>query len=179
MDVMIDMETLATGNDAVILTIGAVKFDPFNLLEPSAPFYVKVNVDEQVALGRNISESTLDWWSKQAEDVREEALSDANRIPLEDVVTQLNKYLSGSSKIWAQGVMFDIGILENLYQSMGRPVPWQYWQIRDSRTVMDMGDDSAKTSNAALHNALADAYAQAVSVQQIFKQLGVKAKGRK
>ena len=28
-DIMIDLETLATSTDAAILTIGAVKFDPF------------------------------------------------------------------------------------------------------------------------------------------------------
>jgi len=36
-----------------------------------------------------------------------------------------------------------------------------------------MGDDSAKKGNGDAHNALSDAYCQAVAVQQIYKQLGV------
>jgi hypothetical protein len=59
---------------------------------------------------------------------------------------------------------------------IGKPVPWQYWQICDSRTIGMMGDYSAKTGNKDAHNALADAYSQAIGVQRIFKELGVKAR---
>ena len=40
--VMLDSETLGTGPDAVILTIGAVKFDPYNLQEPHTPLYFRI-----------------------------------------------------------------------------------------------------------------------------------------
>lgn len=173
---MIDMETLDTSPTAVILSIGAVKFDPYDLQEPHTPLYFKPDVDAQTALGRTISDSTLEWWGKQDAAVFEEAMSESDRIPLSDVVAQLNKYVVGVDKIWAQGIVFDIGMLENLYRQLGHPVPWNFWQIRDSRTIMDLGDSSAKTGNKDAHNALADAYSQAVAVQQIFKQLGVKKK---
>ena len=174
--VMLDSETLGTGPDAVILTIGAVKFDPYNLQEPHTPLYFRIDVDEQTALGRTIDQSTLDWWSKQDPAIFEEAMADEDRIPLAQVIAQINKYVVGVDKIWAQGILFDIGMLENLYRQMKCPCPWNFWQIRDSRTIMDLGDDSAKTGNKSAHNALADAYSQAVAVQNIFKQLGVKQK---
>jgi hypothetical protein len=59
---------------------------------------------------------------------------------------------------------------------IGKPVPWQYWQIRDARTIYDLGDDSAKTGNSSAHNALADSYYQAIAVQNIYKELNIKKK---
>ncbi len=116
--IMLDSETLGTSPNAVILTIGAVKFDPYNLQEPHTPLYFRIDVDEQTALGRTIDQSTLDWWGKQDAAIFEEAMSDEDRIPLSDVITQINKYVVGVDKIWAQGILFDIGMLENLYRQM-------------------------------------------------------------
>ena len=59
---MIDLETLATTPDCVVLTIGGVKFDPNTLGESTQPFYYRFNVDEQLDKGRTTSESTLEWW---------------------------------------------------------------------------------------------------------------------
>jgi hypothetical protein len=95
---------------------------------------------------------------------------------MDDLTVQLNRYIVGADRIWAQGPLFDIMILENFYKMLGKPAPWQYWQIRDSRTIFDLGDDSAKTNNAGAHNALADSFCQAKAVQNIFKALGVKKK---
>jgi exodeoxyribonuclease VIII len=117
------------------------------------------------------------WWAKQPQSAQDEAFGDdGDRIGMEEVTIQLNKYLVGVDKIWAQGPLFDICIMEHFYKMIGKPVPWQYWQIRDSRTIADMGDYSAKTGNKDAHNALADAYSQAVGVQQIYRQCGVKKK---
>ena len=173
---MVDLETLDTASSGVILTLGAVKFDPYDLQEPHSPLYFRISVDEQNALGRTVSESTLEWWGKQDAAIFEEAMSDDDRISVSSALAQLNKHVVGVDKIWAQGVLFDIGMLEHLYKQMGQPVPWNFWQIRDSRTIMDLGDSSAKTGNKEAHNALADAYSQAVAVQQIYKALGVKKK---
>ena len=176
MDIMIDLETLATGNDAVVLTLGAVKFDPHTNQDPYDPLYFKIEIDEQTALGRVIDPNTVEWWSKQPQEAQDEAFAEDGRISMDEATNQLSRFIVGSNKIWAQGTMFDIGILENFYKMIGKPAPWAYWQIRDSRTVGDMGDYSAKTDNKVAHNALADAYSQAKGVQSIYKQLGVKKK---
>ena len=36
MDIMLDIETLATSPDAVVLTFGAIKFDPFDAVKEMA-----------------------------------------------------------------------------------------------------------------------------------------------
>jgi hypothetical protein len=156
--------------------MGCVKFNQYDTAEPFEPLYLKFDVDEQTALGRTTSDSTLEWWSKQSAEAQEEAFSEEGRISLDEVTRQLNKYIVGADKIFADGTTFDILILENLYRMIGKPVPWQYWQIRDARTIYDLGDDSAKTGNSSAHNALADSYYQAIAVQNIYKELNIKKK---
>lgn len=165
MDIMLDIETLATSPDAVVLTFGAIKFDPFN---PSTPMsdgiYFRINVDEQIDLGRRVDQGTVAWWGTQSAEVREEALGETDRASLEDFTKALNKFVVGATRIWAQGPVFDIVILENLYRQIGKPAPWQYYSIRDSRTLLKaLGDD--RKGGALLHNALADAVSQAEAVQ--------------
>ena len=54
-------------------------------------------------------------------------------------------------------------------------MPWNYWQIRDSRTLFNMlPKDPRKDVQMDLHNALADCYFQAKSVQKAYKNFGVK-----
>lgn len=176
LSIMLDLETLATSPDSVILTCGAVKFDPFSDIDPSSPFYVRISVDDQTAMGRTINDDTVKWWSKQPQGAQDEAFGDEGRVSPDEFTKQLNTYIVGAKNIWAQGTTFDISILENLYRMLGKPIPWSYWQIRDSRTLFDLGDDSIKKNNSLAHNALSDAYHQAKSVQTIYKNLGIKKK---
>ena len=170
---MIDLETLDVLPTATVLTIGGVKFNPNEISEPTQPFYYRFNVDEQLDKGRTTSESTLEWWGKQAEDVREEALGDGNRTPVLEVLQALNKWCVGVDTIWCQGPAFDIVILEDMFRSYDHHVPWPFWKIKDSRTLFGiMPTDPRKAINFAAHNALEDCKVQALCVQQTIKQLG-------
>ena len=174
---MIDLETLGTGPDCVVLTIGGVKFDPNAISEPYQPFYYKFNVDEQLDKGRTTLESTLEWWGKQEESVREEALGDDNRTPVLEVLQALNKWCVGADTIWCQGPAFDICILENLLKQYNHHTPWPFWKIRDSRTLFGiMPKDPRKEIKFNAHNALEDCKVQALCVQQTISKLGLKLK---
>ena len=171
---MIDLETLGTKPDCVVLTLGAIKFNPFTTDEPDNGIYQKLDVDEQVAFGRSQDESTLEWWGKQDKAIRDEALGDEGRTSLIETTSQLNKWLVGVDEIWAQGPAFDIVILENLYEQLGIPRPWNFWQIRDSRTVFSlMPQDPRKAIRTDAHNALADCYYQAKCIQQSFSHFNI------
>lgn len=169
-DIMLDIETLATSPDSVILSFGAVKFDPFDLDKDMGPgLYFRIDVDEQLRLGRRADEDTILWWGRQSEEVREEALGEADRTSLEDFTRELNRFIVGAKRIWAQGPVFDIVILENLYRQLNKPPPWLYYLIRDSRTLLKaLGDDRQNTP--LLHNALADCVSQASAIQQAVKR---------
>ena len=129
----IDIETLGTNPDTVVLTIGGIKFDPMADDELHSEFYYRLDVDEQIEMGRSIMESTLEWWEKQDEEVKKEALESTGRVPVEQTLKALNKWLVGVDKIWCQGPVFDIGILENLYKQIGLHHNWPFYIIRDSR----------------------------------------------
>ena len=171
---MIDLETLSTNPNAVILTVGGVKFDPLTQMKPYEEIYFRVDVNSQTELGRDVMQDTVDWWSKQPKEISDEAFSDDNRIGLQDMIKKINKFSVGVDVFWCQGPLFDYAILQNIYKPLGHPVPWQYWQIRDSRTLFKMmPKDPRKEIQSDLHNALADCYYQAKCVQKTFKHFGV------
>ena len=136
---------------------------------------IKIDIDEQDALGRTASDSTLEWWSKQNKKVREEAFDQKGSISVNETLKQINKWMVGVDVLWGQGYGFDMTILENMYRSVGVPIPWNFWQVRDSRTLFKCcKEDPRKSMQTDLHNALADAYFQAKSIQVAYKELGVK-----
>jgi hypothetical protein len=177
MDIMLDIETLSTRPESVILTLGAVKFSPYgDDVNTESGLYIRVDVDEQLETGRHVQQETVDWWGKQTDDVREEALGEHDRTGLNEFLDQLNRFLVGADAIWCQGPAFDIVILENLYRQMKRPTPWQFWQVRDSRTLFGVHGDPRDKNRHGAHNALIDCYYQARAVQHIYKTVGVKKK---
>lgn len=174
MDVMLDLETLSTRPNAVILSIGAVKFDPFsNRIDVDEGLDLRIDVDEQSALGRNVQEETVKWWETQPKEVQDAAFNPDGRIGLNDFIRALNKFLVGADNIWAQGPAFDIVILEDLYRQLGIPTPWQFWQIRDSRTLFGVHGDPRDKNRQGAHNALMDCCYQAMGVQEIYKRQNV------
>jgi len=174
MDVMLDIETLSTRPWSVILTLGAVNFSPWHSdVDQEQALYLKPNVDEQLAMERHVQDETLAWWGTQPEEVREEALGTDGRISTNEMLDKLNRFLVGADNIWCQGPAFDIVILEDLYRQVERPTPWQFWQIRDSRTLFAVHGDPRKKDRHGAHNALIDCYYQARAVQDIYKKVGV------
>jgi len=170
---MIDLETLDVRPTATVLTLGAVKFNPFSDDEPHSELYLKILVDDQDRLGRTTSDSTIEWWAKQDPAIMEEAFDQTSAVTVEEALAQINKWVVGVDEIWGQGYGFDITMLEDMYRSIGKPIPWQFWQISDARTITKrMPKDPRKDMQTDLHNALADAYFQAKSVQIIFKHHG-------
>ena len=171
---MIDLETLSTNPNATILTVGGVKFDPYTQIEPSQGMYFRVDVDSQTAMGRDVMQETLDWWGTQDKEIMEEALGDNDRISISEMLKTINKWCVGVDVFWSQGPLFDYAILQDFYAQMKTPVPWNYWQIRDSRTLFSLVPRDPNEKRTGLHNALEDCYFQAKKVQKIYKQLGIK-----
>jgi len=166
---MVDMETLAVSPRTVILSLGAVHFDPYSD-KITDEIYLKLNLDDQDKLGREIDPNTLDWWAKQDPKIMEEAFSSDNRISVADALEAFHKFAWGCDKFWSHGATFDLVILEDLYRQFNKPLPWHYWQLRDTRTLFDLGYDP-KMPKENKHDALQDAIRQAIGVQNIFSQL--------
>ena len=170
---MIDLETLDVLPSASILTIGAVKFDPFgdDVNEPSCEkFYVKVDLDSCDRLGLTVSQDTLGWWAQQSQQAQDEAFSTDGRIDISDAINQLYKFCWGAKRVWSHGAGFDVIILEHVFRKVERAVPWKFWEVRDTRTLFDLGINPNRPP-VLKHHALEDAWNQAVGVQNVFKTL--------
>jgi len=171
---MIDIETLGTMPNSVVLTVGAVKFDPFTNIEPHAPKLWKLDIDEQDAKGRFVDDKTIEWWSKQDPEIQERSFTDEGRVSNIDFMKDMNAWLTGCDTIWAQGPQFDMVILENLFRDFDMHMNWFFWQVSDCRTLFKMmPKDPRKDIQEDLHDALADAHWQAVCVQQFFRDYKV------
>jgi hypothetical protein len=171
---MVDIETLATSPRAVILTVGCVKFDPYTTTIPHSDFYHRLDIDAQTAMGREINDDTLGWWSQQAKHVQEEAFSDENRTNLTQFAQEFNKYLVGVDKIWYHGANFDMVLIENLFDQLQHGRTWQFYQLRDSRTLFELmpTDPRKDFDQSNLHNSLEDSRVQARAVQRTYAYHG-------
>jgi DNA polymerase III epsilon subunit-like protein len=172
-DVMIDLETLATSPDASILTIGAVKFDPFgDELSDRAmdSFYVRVDLDSCDRIGLVTNDDTIAWWGQQSKEAQEEAFNEDGRIDIVDAMNQLYKFCWGAKRVWSHGASFDVVICEHIFKKIGKAVPWNFWQVRCTRTLFDIGINPQRPP-VLKHHALEDAWNQAVGVQNVYKTL--------
>jgi len=155
---MLDIETLSTHTSrAVVLSFGVV---PFNLTK-SGPvlgqrYMVILNALKQIAAGRRVDQSTIDFWAKQSKEARAHWLdpkfSREGVIVLRDDRDDNGSYimrnlfdlshgglqLEPEFQVWSNGAVFDFGNLENLmdFSPMGGESPWPYRAVRDMRSVI-------------------------------------------
>ncbi len=170
---MIDLETLDVLPSATILTIGAVKFDPFGddiNDKKCEKLYLKVDLDSCDALGCTVSQATLEWWGNQSQEAQDEAFDPNGRIPITDAMNQLYKFCWGAKRIWSHGSGFDIIICEHIFRKLEKAIPWSFWEARDTRTLFDIGINPNRPP-VLKHHALEDAWNQAVGVQNVFNAL--------
>lgn len=171
---MVDLETLAVTPEAVILSLGACHFDPMGN-GVNDTLYFRINFEQQETLKREVDPNTVEWWQKQDPEIIEEAFNPENRIDIHDAVNQFHKFAWGCDAFWSHGAPFDLVIIENLYRQLNKPLPWNFWQLRDTRTIFDLGLDPEMPKDNK-HNALQDAIRQAIGVQNIYTKLGLSKK---
>ena len=75
--------------------------------------------------------------------------------------------------VWSHGATFDLVIIENIYRQLGKNLPWQYWQLRDTRTLFDLGFNPDMPQGSK-HDALQDAIRQSVGVQNIYAKMNIR-----
>lgn len=183
---MFDIETMSTAQNACILTIGAVLFDPkqtdlfdyvfldktyvLNELSDRC-FYEKITIESNDEIGNIIDDATLTWWAKESiknPKAVEELFDVTGRISLSDALKKLYVFANKCELFWANSPNFDAVILENAASKLKLGVPWQYYQLRDVRTVFSMYEPKKVESTA--HNALYDVIHQAAGLQDVFKK---------
>lgn len=171
-DIMIDIETCGTGPDACILTIAAQCFDPLSRHDYASHAHYYARIDPGSQPDRRVQDDTIEWWATQPLAAQEEAFGEQDRIPLEQALTELARLIWHSKRFWAQGPTFDANILEHAYKSYNIALPWKFYQVRDSRTLLSLVPGLNKSP--ASHHALEDCRRQIELVWQSLQLLGVK-----
>jgi len=174
-NIMLDLETLGTGNNAVIISIGAVLFDKDGMSNET--FYKRVDPQSCVDVGMEISVSTVMWWMKQSDAARAEF--DKPAVSIQQAVLSFSLWLREHSpnfedrKVWGNGATFDNVILDNAYRLCKLEKPWPYWGDACYHTLKNLFPEVKMERTGTFHNALDDARSQALHCIRLLKAAGV------
>lgn len=175
--IMLDIETLDTKQSAVILSIGAIIFDPYNeaSLEATDTNTFFCAIDSKDQRNRTTSDDTVAWWALQEQESI--LLNCYGTAKLPSVLTFFYSWIESVSEgnreipIWCKGTDFDIAILRHAYEQYNLQLPWKYYQVRDLRTLMKA--TGTKPATTAKHDALDDAIQQAKTLSKIYTNWGL------
>ena len=185
--VSLDIETLSTHKNAVVLSIGACTVS-LDKDERRKDFYCMLDVQSQIDAGRHVSFSTLAWWMRQDDAAKAVVFrDDIEKLPVTRALTALRTWLVslGNVPVWTKGPAFDGAILESLAEDFKQPPSWAYRNHRDLRVIEEAAamskDDSVYESyhdavssarkNRVAHNALDDAIMQAAAVEWFIRRV--------
>ena len=180
---MLDLETMSTRPNAVILVIGAIKFNRGDVwkenidkkdLENTNFFYKRIKIDSCIKAGLHIDKETEKWWSEQEPDIKYEALENNDRVTLKEALRSFKEWLGTNPKlkIWGNGSSFDCTILGEAYKICEMKIPWNFWLERDLRTLMELGNvKMSDLPQYGKHHALYDCYRQIIGFQRSEKNL--------
>lgn len=162
-NVMIDIETLGLMPGSAVTSIALVDFDLFTgEVHRQSHWYVSQGDlnDLVIELG------TLNWWMDH--DLKSELRPPEAKIKsLVGSLVHISRWIDHSTWVWCKGLHFDIPVLKWLYQKKGLKIPWNYRNLRDSRSIVDLAkstpwmyDEPNPQKNMRPHNALNDALYQ-------------------
>lgn len=178
-DISFDLETLGTDPAAMILSIGAVRFDR-NSGEISPDYFYRVIDLEAPGGGGVINASTVVWWMNQNPTARDAIFSKdpakaVERTPLRVALSEFADWLGtdvGDLTLWQRGDK-DSQWLVSAFEGTALQTPYNYWQVKDQRTLCDLFKPfwPKRDDQQTPHNALGDAYYQAHCLVNTFKRL--------
>ncbi len=165
--VMFDIETLDVLPSAIILSIGACRFDDKN--DPSDKMALLLDLQEQVNWRRTISVDTLMWWMQQSNEGREWNFNENNRYPVKTALQAFSVFCQGAELFWCHGTNFDPILLEHLFKQAGMELPWKYNTLRDSRSLKELSrEPGTDLGEMIAHKPLDDCLIQAEAVRRVF-----------
>jgi hypothetical protein len=164
---MIDIETLGIEPGAAILAIGACTFDADGVGET---FEVSVDLESCQDRGLSIDADTLQWWLTNEVDATDLL---AGGVPLPTALSELRDFLEtqGYDELWANSPKFDMAHLEHAYDALDWVTPWEFYQLRDVRSLQALPGAVDLEQDGTEHDALDDAIHQAREVGATLRAL--------
>jgi exodeoxyribonuclease VIII len=170
--VMLDIETLGKGNDACILSIGMVKFNP-STDEIYDQIYVAVEPESCQAVGLKMDASTVMWWMSDERNIARGNMMRDERVDLQSALFGVAEWFGDDKPVWGNGATFDNVILSSAFAACRIERPWKFWHDRCYRTLKSMAPQVKLVRSGVYHNALDDAISQAKHMQAVVKALGL------
>lgn len=174
-NLMLDIETLGTEPNSVILSIGAALFDEKGVHH--SKHWVLSSL-AQIRAGRTVDPETLMWWDKQSPEAREviTQASQSSKTVSNDlgefIVWVKDRVDPEKVLVWSNGASFDVVLIESLARQLGLVVPWNFRNIRCYRTARALLPINTQAQRAGVHhNAEHDAIFQAEIVAAILREL--------
>lgn len=172
---MIDLETLGTRGDAIIVYIAAVVFNPeTGIVASDTAFAVPIDWDSAVAAGRKLDLRTVKWWMKQNDQARAHILHDKCHS-WHGALQEFVDWLPKGAIVWSRGPCFDIAMLQRAFEDAGMRIPWGHRDVRDVRTICDLASHLIVPEDipfsGAKHCALDDTLHQAHYVSAMYQAL--------
>ena len=167
-NIMLDLETMGTNPDALILAIGAVEFD----IEIGTSFYVKIDIESAVKCGGVIDASTVLWWMKQNDAARRYITSTSEDVNVLTALSMFTEWFNSvdGKYVWGNGSDFDNVILSSAYRNCKMEAPWKFYNNRCYRTLKNLYSNVMMPSVGTKHNAVDDAESQAMHAIAILKE---------
>lgn len=176
---MLDLETYGTAPGCAIRSIGAVVF---SLGQEDAQgertFYANISARSCLWARLHIEQGTDEWWEQQSAEAQ--ASLKVDQRPLAAVARDFDAWCAGCGsapnlRLWCQGANFDAVLWEAASRAVGLPVPWKFYNVRDTRTLYELADFDPRSLPRAgtYHNALDDARHQAACCRAAWAKLKV------
>ena len=170
--IMLDLETMSSQSNGVIVSIGAVRFD-LNTGKHKETFYQNIDIQSCLDIGLDVTGSTIEWWLTQSEAARTHLLK--NQINITDALNLFSEFVNKEDYIWGNSARFDCGLLQNAYNKNKQDIPWDFRKERCLRTLVSLKPSVKDTvvREGISHNALDDCYYQIKYLCAIWKLLNV------
>lgn len=160
MILMVDIETLSTAGNALILQVGAVKFSVSDgVLQLHEQFEKQISYQSSMALGGfDVDDDTIKWWKNQSKNARDAVSLNGENI--KTVIQEFCAFAKDASEVWCHNT-FDAPILGNAIKRCGLNLPFKYTNWRDIRTLTALANMSkhevfSESRGGTHHTALDD-----------------------
>ena len=180
LNLMFDLETASTRQDAIMLSIAIVPFNP-NPAEPVPEvdhYYEVIDMISCWLEGDKPDEDTQQWWMRQDARAKMELINRQGKL-VRSVMREVYNYLCYLAEqyeliVWSQGIDFDFPIFEHAINKYVEPkeLPYKYYNKRDTRTILKWcGVDYRNFERKGIaHNALDDCKHQISLVHEAYKR---------
>ena len=175
--VMVDIETWnLSPSKPLVLSIGAIKFDADTIIDR---FHVGIDPVDSERYGLVPDAKTMLYWFKPSMDVARQELLDLPKI---DLYSALDGFFAWCGQtpvdergsLWGKGATFDNVRIKALADIVGLEYPFTYRQDECYRTMANRVPEVKYRQIGTAHNGVADAESQAVHLQLICKDVGIK-----